>query len=154
MMRYWVFLLILALSPAHAQQIRSPKDIAVHYPAGMKALQELIWTTPQLRSVRWLYHLEGIADKPILVKANGKWYFLGKVCDPAACAGNEMAYLIPKDEGEAYALVNLSWKLKPTRVGCNWVDSYVSCFMTRGDKPAGDQVIDLLRAKITSPRAE
>lgn len=114
MMRVCAFLSIVALLPSLAgaeeprkPRVKTPKDIVAYYPEAMRAFQIAAQKIPLFTAMPWLYNLEGPADEVVTVLLEGKFYFLGKICNPAACDKNYMVYMIQRDGVDLWALVEL-----------------------------------------------
>src|SRR4051812_5290340 len=115
----WVFLLALLAFPAYAQEPpnRFPsvaRELATLYPDAMRTYRTAVEKFQDYPTVPWIYSLEGPSDKPILLKIAGKWYFIGRVCNPTRCADNFLVYLIQADGGVAFAEMTIP---KPSEIG-------------------------------------
>lgn len=94
--------LVAGLTPAWAADY--PTDMIKKYPKSLHAFQKLIpkrWV-----KVDWIYQLNGTAIPVQELSLDGKKCFLGRVCRPHFCGGNDVTFLLSADGTTAFARVN------------------------------------------------
>ena len=84
-----------------SREIGYPHDLQNTNPAAVKALHQII--PPRLRSVPWIYDLNGVAGPLKTVTVAGKPYIGGLVCKPHDCGDNKFAFLAASDGSRAVA---------------------------------------------------
>jgi hypothetical protein len=73
-----------------------------HQPA-MRAFQTIV--PARYRKAAWVYRFSGTTSPMQTVEVGGRPFWLGEVCKPHDCGGNEVAFLIAKDGAVAYGLL-------------------------------------------------
>lgn len=98
-------LLLAAVLPAGTARAGSAyiDEVVRGDPAILRAWQHIV--PKSLARHRWLYALDGVTDDLSLVSIGGKPYYLGWVCIPHDCGGNETAFLIATDASRAMGAV-------------------------------------------------
>lgn len=102
--------LILLFFPSFASAQPATTELKQHAfalnkvsPAALRALQRML--PASLKSVRWIYRLDGVAGPMVSVRLGGKDYLGGFVCQPHDCGDNEFAYVVARDGTRAVGLV-------------------------------------------------
>jgi hypothetical protein len=94
-----VALLSFAGACEAARSQEYPFDIAKRDPAAMRSWRAII--PKELRRQSWIMNFDGVAGPIDTVTLHDRVFYYGEVCIPHDCAGNFVAFLIPKGGGEA-----------------------------------------------------
>ncbi len=86
---------------ARAQEGEYPWDLAKKHPQAAAALQKIL--PSRLRSVAWVYRLNGTASEMTTVTVQNKPSLGGMVCKPHDCGDNKFAFLVAVDGSHAAA---------------------------------------------------
>lgn len=72
-----------------------PDGLEASAPAAMRAFQAIV--PARYRKAAWVYRFNGTASPMQTVQFGGLPFWLGEVCKPHDCGGNEVTFLIAKD---------------------------------------------------------
>lgn len=91
------------LAPA-APAADYPTDMIKKHPKTFQAFQKLV--PKRWKNIEWIYQLNGTAIPVQELTFGGKQCYLGRVCRPHYCGGNDVTFLLAEDGTTAYARVN------------------------------------------------
>ncbi len=86
---------------ARAEDAGYPFDLPKQNPAALAAVQKIL--PARLKSVGWIYRLQGTASEMTAEVLDGKDYLGGMVCKPHDCGDNKFAFLAARDGSRASA---------------------------------------------------
>lgn len=97
--------MVLASALATAAQAADyPMDMIKKYPKSLQAFQKIV--PKRWQKIAWVYQLNGTAIPVQELDFEGKKCFLGRVCRPHFCGGNDVTFLLSTDGSTAFARVN------------------------------------------------
>ncbi|MDB5511418.1 MAG: hypothetical protein JWR08_901 [Enterovirga sp.] len=102
-MRIALALLVLASSPAPAQDIETAQTLPTRRPKAFSAFRAVL--PAGFEADDWIHALDGTSEPLRTIRLEGRQYLLGFSCKPHDCGPNALAFLAAADGSRAVVMV-------------------------------------------------